>query len=250
MNLKDLQDKHKGQMGFVIGAGPSLHFQDVSPLKDYVTVATNSGILKVPDCDYYVTDDEGVVQWNYWRETARKSKAIKLLYETKLKNHASLFKPEDYLFFGHKTWYDPSTKKFPEGGLVMTKDAEAPIIGARTSLASAIHWAYIMGCDPIVLLGADCCYRGNKRYFWQFPGETRAFQYNGQPVWSTPNKGKKDGQPVDSHCVDFLEYWRQFAEVNKDIANIIYASEGGILKCFPSMTLKESLQKYGERKKL
>lgn len=249
MKLEDLQNKHAGQMAFVIGAGPSLHFQDVSPLKDYITLTTNSGILKVPDCDYYVTDDHGVSTWNYWRDTARQSRCIKLLYETKLKEHVAHFRKEEVLFFGHKTWFDPKTKSYPEGGLVMTKEAAKPIIGARTSLATTIHWAYIMGCDPIVLLGADCCYHGNKRYFWQFPGETKAFQMNGQHVFSTPNRGKKEGQPVDMHCVDFLDYWRQFADINKETANIIYASEGGILKCFPIMTLPEVLEKYKDRRK-
>lgn len=249
MKLSDLENRHIGQMGFVLGAGPSLHFQDVAPLRDYVTIATNSSILKVPDCDYFVTDDTAATEWNYWKENVRRGRCLKLLYETKLKDHVSGLSEEDYLFFKHKTWYEPSTKKYPAGGLIMTKEATSPIIGARTSLATAIHWAYIFGCDPIVLLGADCCYKNNKRYFWQFPGEKKAVRYDRQPVWSTPNKGKKEGQPVDQHCVDFLDYWQQFADVNVNKTNIIYASEGGILKCFPTMTLKDVIDKYGERRK-
>ena len=249
MNLKDLEDMHKGKLGFVVGAGPSLHFQDVEPLSNYVTITANSGILKIPDCDYFVSDDEGVRHWNYYRVTAKNSKCTKLLYRAKLGDHIGHFKPEEVLLFDHKSWYEPSKRAWKEGGGTMTKDAEAPIIGARTSLATGLHWAHIMGCDPIVLLGCDCCYKGRNRYFWQFPGETKGYQMNNRPVFSTPNRGLKKNKPVDNHCVDFLEYWKKLAEEAKGVANIIYASEGGILDVFPSMTLVEVLEKYGDRTK-
>ena len=247
MKLEELQDKHKGQLCFVVGAGPSLHFQDLQPLKKHVVIAVNSGILKVPDCDYFVSDDEGAATWNYYKETARKSKCIKLLYEAKLKKHVTHFDPEQVILFQHKTWYDLKTKKYLEGGGDMTKEAIAPIIGARTSLATALHFAYIMGCDPIVLLGADCCHRDGKRYFWQYPGEARAFQAGRGSLHFAADRGRLEGKPVDSHCVEFIDYWNQFAQANAGRANIIYASEGGILKCFPSMTLDEVLKAYREK---
>lgn len=247
--LKDLENKHEGEMGFVIGAGPSLHFQDVSDLINYVTITANSGILKIPDCDYFVSDDQGIRSWNYYSDTAKKSRCLKILYKNKLSDSLKHFRKGEVVLFNHKTWYDPRKKKYYEDGLVMTKDAEAPIIGARTSLATAVHWAFIMGCDPIVLLGCDCCYKGNKRYFWQFSGERKGFQTNGMPIYSTPNRGSRVGKPVDDHCVDFLSYWSQFAEINRDRANIIYASEGGILNCFPKMKLDEVLREYRDRTK-
>ena len=244
MRIEDFQDKHSGRMAFVVGSGPSLHFQDLSRLKEHIVFSVNSSILKVPDCDYFVSDDEGVTHWNYYKDTARKSNCVKLLYKNKLEKHCSLFPKEKVCLFAHKTWYDPTTKTYPEGGLNMTKDASLPIIGARTSLATAIHLAYIMGCNPIVMLGADCCFRDNKRYYWQYPGERQAFQIGKPNIVSGANKGRVDGKAVDNHCVDFLEYWRQFAVANAGKANIIYASEGGILKCFPTKTLAEVL---GER---
>ena len=111
MKLEELQNKHEGRLCFVVGAGPSLHFQDLQPLKKHVVIAVNSGILKVPDCDYFVSDDEGAATWNYYKETARKSKCIKLLYETKLKKHTAHFDPEQVILFQHKTWYDLKAKK-------------------------------------------------------------------------------------------------------------------------------------------
>lgn len=249
MLLKDLQDKHLGSMGFVVGGGPSLHFQNIEPLKDYVTIAVNSGILKASNCDYFLSDDVGVKHWNYYHRDAKESKCIKLLYEDKLKNDASHFRQEEVLFFKHKWWYSPEKKEYNFNGLEMTKDADSPIIGARTSAASALHFLYIMGCSPIVLLGCDSCYRIGKRYFWQFPGEKKAFRLNGNPVFSNPNRGRRRGQFVDSHCCEFDDYWNHFERINRGKVDIIYASEGGLLECFPTKRLEDVFLEYGEKKK-
>ena len=53
MLMKDLQDRYSGKLGFVIGAGPSLRFIDEKQLKPYVTITVNSGIVKVPECDFF-----------------------------------------------------------------------------------------------------------------------------------------------------------------------------------------------------
>jgi len=224
-----------------------LLLEDVRPLVDYVSITVNSGVLKIPDCDYFVSDDQGIRSWNYYRETLKTSNCKKILFEDKLPDAKDFFDEEDVLLFKHKTWFDPKTKKKYPDGVVMTGDAEAPIVGARTSMGTAIHWAYIMGCDPIVLLGCDCCFSGRKRYFWEFPGERRAIRIDGRPNHWNPRRNKQ-GIVQDRHCIDFMEYWQDFAEANTH-ANIIYASEGGALDVFPSMTLKEALEEYGDKVK-
>jgi len=248
MELKELQDKHKGRTAFVVGAGPSLHFQDVEPLKNHITLAVNSGVLKVPFCDYFVSDDEGVAVWNYYMDDLPKLKCQCLLYEDKLKKFASHIPEERIIFFKHKIWYDiHKKKKYPEG-VEMTKDAEKPIIGARTSVGTAIHFAYIMGCDPIVLLGSDCCYTDMKRYFWQFNGEKKVVKASNGRVFLPPLQvGKMNNRMLDNHCYDFIEYFHDlaFCEKNKNI-HIIDAS-GGILNCFEKMDFETVLGKYGDR---
>ena len=83
MELKELRDKHKGQMAFIVCAGPSLHHENVELMKDYVTFAVNSSVLKIPFCDYFVSDDEGVARWNYYMEDLRHMNCLCLLYEKK-----------------------------------------------------------------------------------------------------------------------------------------------------------------------
>lgn len=248
--LIDFQNKHMGKMAFVIGSGPSLHFQDVSPLKDYVTFAVNSAILKIPRCDYFVTDDSSSAEWNYYQLTARSSNCYKLLFQNKLNDDVSHFNAEKVVWYDHVVGHNPDFDAKNLNGYEMTKTADKPIVAARTSTGSAVHLAYIMGCDPIVLLGCDCCHRNGKRYFWQFPDERNAVRLkNNKPVYCRADKGSFKGKPVDQHCLDFYEYWRRFSRVNQGKTNIIYASEGGLIDVFPSMTLAETLQKFGDRRK-
>lgn len=253
MNLVDLKDKHKGKLAFVSGAGPSLRFIDSDRLSPYVIFAANSAVLKFPNCDYFVTDDDGVKAWNYWQTTVRDSRCIKLLYEDKLKNQVAHLRSEEIIFFSHRQWATPQKNGellYHKENVKLTEDPEFPIIGSRTSAATALHFAYIMGCDPIVLLGCDCCYEGRNRYFWQFPNQPRAVENNNR-IFSIPDKGMKNGKPVDNHCVSFDLYWQHFVEMNPEVSKnkIIYVSETGILNVFDKMKLDNVLEIYGNRKK-
>ena len=254
MNLKDLKDKHQGKLAFVCGAGPSLRHIDPEQIAPYVTFTANSSLLKFPECDYFVTDDDGVRSWNYWRITAHNSRCMKLLYKDKMKKEVGNLRPQEYIFFEHRQWATPQPNGellYHKENLKLTDDPEFPIIGSRTSAATALHFAYIMGCDPIVLLGCDCCYEGRNRYYWQFPNQPKAIEYNNR-IFSSPDQGLKKEKPVDKHCVSFDIYWNHFVEINPEVSKtrIIYVSENGILDVFQKMTLTEVLAKYGDRKKL
>jgi len=251
LQLKDLAGLYKGSMGFVIGAGPSLHFQDLSPLKDYPTITVNAGFLKFPQCDAFVSDDIGVKNWNYFIHDLKESDCMKLLYEKKLGKEA--YHLNNVIFFDHKWYYSPADKALNFAGLEMTKNPWKRIIGARTACGSALHFLHIFGCDPLIILGCDCAFdrSGTRRYFWQFDGEPEAYRLTGEPVHSAANRGKhpKTGAYYDSHSANFLEYWHLLSiQTKKQGINIINAS-GGILESFPRLKLSEVLEKYGDRKK-
>jgi len=248
VTVKELIGKHKGKLGFAIGSGPSLRYLDPSDIYPFVSIAVNSALSKMRKADYFLADDIGVKHWNYYQEILPTLDCTSLLYHGKLKTEANHLNPDRICWFTHKTWYQPSNNRYYEDGLVMTSD-ESPIIGARTAVGSAVHFLHIMGCDPIVLLGCDCCYEGMKRYYWQFKGEEECFRLNGEKVFSFPNAGVKDGKPLDSHSKDFLKYWEAlYKQSKKQGINIISAS-GGLLNIFPQMTFRGVLEQYGDRKK-
>lgn len=233
MKVSDFKDKHRGEIAFLLGGAPSLHYVDIELIKDHVCIAVNSGIVKHPNCNYICSDDIDIKPWSYY-ETIKKSSCVKFLYKKKFENKCGDL--ENVVLFEHKCFFCPEDKLYNFEGLKLTKDE--PIIGSRISMGSALNIAHVMGCDPIVLLGNDCQLKNGKRYFWQFPGEQKQFRVKGRKF--TPQTQNR-GFDKDS----FVEYWNYFAEVNKDSdVRVIDASES-CLDCFPKMSIREVLDKYG-----
>lgn len=244
MILNDLKNLHKGKPAFIVGAGPSLHFTDTNILKQGITLSVNSSIQKI-ETDYFIGDDIGLKNWSYYTKRLPNLNTISLLYKGKLQDHASHLNPDKVVFFNHKTWYEPSKKKYHEDGLVLTEDPNEPIIGARTAAGTAVHFAFIMGCSPIVLVGCDCCYhkvdRKFYRYYWQYEGEEKPYRITHEPVFSTPNRGMYRGKWIDSHCISFIEYWTALAkQCDKQNVKIIDCSDG-LLDCFEKKKLENLL---------
>ena len=239
MKVSDFKDKHKGEMAFLLGGGPSLHYLNIDLIKDHITITVNSGIKKHINCDYFVSDDSDTMSWNYFEESLKYTKPVKFLYKKKFEGKCSHL--SQVVLFDHTWWFSPEDKSYNFDGLKLTK--EEPIVGARISMGSAVHLSFLMGCNPIVLLGNDCQLKNGKRYFWQFPGEQKQFRVKGRKFTHvTQNRGfNKDS---------FVEYWNHFAEVNKDSnVNIVDASDS-CLNCFPKMSVEEVLYNYkvGEMK--
>jgi len=197
--------------------------------------------MKFPNADYFLSDDEDIVRHGYAYDELMKSNIICLFYRKKLEGLTNLIPKERTIWFDHKTWYNPSTKEKPVDGLVMTKDANLPVIGARNSLASAVHFAYIIGAKKIVILGADCCYDGNKKYYWEYDGEKKDKRLDKKQGLFFPKRKIKD-VIVDISTIDFMAYWRELAEqAKKQNIDIINAS-GGIMDAFPRMKIEDILK--------
>ncbi len=232
MKVSDFKNRHKGEMAFLFGGGPSLHFIDMDLIKEHICITINSGIAKHPDSNYFVSDDTAISNWAYY-ELLEKSNCVKFLYRDKFEKIESL---KNSVLFDHTWWFSPKDKTYNMKGLELTK--KEPIVGARISMGSAVHIAYILGCNPIVLLGNDCKLKDGKRYFWQFPGEEKQFRVRG--VKYPTNTG------FDRRA--FVEYWNYFAKVNKEKKVDIIDASNSCLNCFPKMSVEEVLNKYGDKK--
>ena len=246
LNLCQFQNIHKDKLGFIIGSGPSL--KDVKPevLSPYVTMTVNSSILFDKSCDYFVSDDWSVSNWSYFIRDLAHSSCIKFLYNKKFQGRSYHLRQHEICMFDHTWYFDPKTKKYNMKGLVMTKECNAPVIGARTSLASGIHIMRMMGCNPIVMLGCDCRMMGDKRYFWEYPGFTKPVRLDKRSVMPSNVKiaiGSKE-------CQDILEYWKLFKKMNENCdTKIINATQGSALNIFEQDHLDKILEKYSDRKK-
>ena len=236
MKVSDFKNKYKGEIAFLLGGGPSLHDVDIDLITDHVCIAVNSGIQKYPFCKYFISDDEDIKNWSYYNDFIKTSSCVKFLYDKKFKNICRDL--ENVVLFKHKSFFSPENNVYNLDGLKLTK--EEPIIGSRTSMGSAAHLSFLMGCDPIVLLGNDCRLSKNgKRYYWQFPGEEKQYRTDKRDFNKTQNRG------FDRKA--FIEYWECFAEVNKDSDVTIIDASDSSLNCFPKMSIKEVLNKYGRK---
>jgi len=234
MKLKDLKNKYENKMIFIVGSGSSLNAVDTNDLKDSIVMAVNGGILKVPFANMYVSDDIGVKNWSYF-DIVKKSNCIKFFYDKKFSGKCDDLK--NVCLYSHKSWFSPpDTYNLPDG-LQLTKDI--PIIGARTSFASALHISYILGFKTIILLGNDCqlSQDGKKyRYFFQYWNKDKQpYRLKG----TTFNK-QTQNQGFDNKA--FIEYWEKFCEVNKNILKYelkIYDASNGALNCFEKIDIKD-----------
>jgi hypothetical protein len=247
MTLTEFHNLHHGKMCFIAGASPSLRHVDFKTIKNFITIAVNSSIMKYPESDYYVTDDQGVLDWNYWRQYVLPSKCHKFLFREKLGKHITNYNDSEYTFYDHRYW----SQEFNRDNMLVYSDPLVPIVGARTSVASAINIAFIMGCDPIVLLGMDNCFEDGKRYFWEFHGEPKAFQINKFSNYSRfPSYiDKKTNKTIDRHCHEYEKYWSHFAEANPQLlrGKILNSSVNSLLEIFPKVELDRILHIYGDR---
>lgn len=245
--ISDLTNSRKGTIGFVVGAGPSLNFEDRDLLKGHTTIAVNSAIRAIPDADFFLTGDPACVFWDYWNKEVVNSPSIKLFQADRMEPVSYSIPGSQKCFYTCQAPHHPHyIKDKSKTGLDMS--CKEYIIGSRTSAGAAVHFAHIMGCDPIVLLGCDARYLQGKRYFWQFPSwEKVSSKRPGTKVFSRPNAGHIEGVPVDQHCRDFLDYWIAVADANKNVL-ILNASVDSLVDAFPKVALPEVIKEYGTQR--
>jgi len=236
--IKDYLDKHRGRIAFVLGAGASLHTIPLELIQQHTTIAVNRAILKVPFAQYCLSCDTGFTLWSPW--TFLKNLECKLLLNVS---------------GGSFPHYDGATgvRAFDgmdegrviefvmENKLMMDRDSGILIRGT-SSVHSAVHFAHILGCSPIVLLGCDCEYTDGKKYFTDYPDELDCHFI--KPEYAKLRKdfsGARIGTS-DGELMGHFTCWSKISIQNPNV-HIINAS-GGRLEVFPRMTVEEILAKY------
>lgn len=245
-NLEEFNEKYKGRICFIVGAGTSIHFQDLEPLRNHITIAVNSGYVAVPWADFFVSDDWTIVHWNFFfKDLVESTKTIALLYENKLSNSVGWFGDRSVVFRHRKgihiaDRYDHFNKKNHIGE-------------TRTSVGTGIMIAHIMGCSKIVLMGIDGYRQFGHRYFWELPPCTSSYRTepykkpyrNDKVAWDCFHKVKAKGQVTDSDLIDINRSWSAFGkEVNKK-CKVYNASADSTLTVFPKIDLERFLEDEG-----
>lgn len=129
---------------FILGNGPSLNDEDITPLSNYLTIGINRSFYKL-DSTILMWQDASL--WYSERKRLSELKAIK--YCTA---HAD---PENrYYHF-----------KISPGGFALPENI-LTLKGSGSTSPLAVQLAYLMGCNPIILLGCDCKPRDGESDFY------------------------------------------------------------------------------------
>nr|WP_246423585.1 6-hydroxymethylpterin diphosphokinase MptE-like protein [Roseospira goensis] len=162
-DLDDLVGLHPGRPALVVGNGPSLAYTDLAradlaPWEAAVTFAFNGawrlarrGRLRV---DWHVVEDRLVA-------TEEAAALAALDPGTTLvlpRDHADLIPPAPGRLHVPVDWsyYDPDRPP-PRPGFATA--ADGPLCAGQTVAYLALQLAFLMGCDPVVMVGMDLDYR-------------------------------------------------------------------------------------------
>jgi len=108
----------------------------------------------------------------------------------------------------------------------MKKD-DTELLCSSSSAHAAVHFAYIIGGNPIVLLGCDCCSEDGKNYYMDFPGQPKDEFSPLIDQWDNS----------EAHVVTHNSTWKDVADANPHVP-IVNAS-GGRLDCFKRVKLED-----------
>lgn len=129
---------------FLMGNAPSLTDHNLSILDDYFTIGANR-IFYVYDPTILVWQD--LALWQQEKEKIKKCNSIKYS-----RQHADT---------------EGGTYGFTLQGSKYQLTQDTKFMKGRGSSGSLLfQLAYVLGCNPIFLVGMDCCNRGNKTDFY------------------------------------------------------------------------------------
>lgn len=216
---------NKGEVGFIAASGPSLRHIDSKKFEDKTIIAVNGSFLKFKNQNpYYFTCDGRVVFKYHWQE-------VKYSYSPVVVNLAGAGS-QIFLWGGildTSRIYYYSEKREDKKFL----DTDSSIISASNSTIAAVHFAHILGCSPIILLGVDCCYEEGKKYYNDFEGQPK----DGWHLNVSDPPAVDEDKSSDGYLHLFQNGWKEIAEINNHI-EILNAS-GGILDCFPKVNWED-----------
>lgn len=147
LTLSDYVNIHKGERCFVVGNGPSLNKIDISYLKDEITLGANRVFLGFEKWgfhfNYWACIDEVQIKQQHKNYNKNLPKGMIKFVPEEFKQ---FFEGENYIPINMQYRYEP----FPKFSSNMDVFYEG-----WTVTYMLLQMAYVMGCNPIYLVGVD-----------------------------------------------------------------------------------------------
>ena len=220
---------------FIIGSGPSLHFQDLGFLKDHTTITINAGFLRYPKAEFFLSDDQDSAGWDYFTEDLKNADTQVLLYEDKYRKFGD-FKQCQKLFGDRLVGFQHRQGNYLTY-IYEHDDPKKRVWAGRCSMISAVHVAYLMGFRKIVLLGADCVLHQGKRYFYEFPGQKKPRRL--KPFVQKRFRRKIRGYETESDLMEINDGWNLVSLNTENHCQIYNGSHLSVIRWFPKIDLEQ-----------
>ncbi len=225
--IKLLKNKHLGQKCFIVATGPSLTFEDLKLLhdKNIICFGVNS-IVKILDQTEWRPTYYGIQDSNVFRKLNNdiikyKDKLNIILLTNELALLDNRFKDE--VLFPYISYYHYYDSYFDKYYSMFSDNSYAGVFDGYTITYSMIQIAVYMGFNEIYLIGVDCNYTDEKKYFIESGYIDR-------------NAKKNYDKMVTSYKVA-----RDYAE--KHNVKIFNATRGGKLEVFERINFDDIIKK-------
>lgn len=153
--LDKFRGRHEGQRCFVVGNGPSLNAIDMSRLRGEITLGSNRCFLG------YETWGFPFTYWGVY--DAYQIEKYHAEYEANIPAETVKFFPVEYLPALHVANGCPVNTCWPAGVRRAFSDSPEQTYVGFTVTYMLLQIAACMGCDPIILVGADHRYALSRR---------------------------------------------------------------------------------------
>jgi len=223
-----------GLSAVVMGSGPSLHFVDDRVYK-HVTIAVNDAVGKFHGSDFYFTADPLMHHRRHWWNVKWSKCKVAVgvgLFENDWLRGMTFEKDgiqEDRIY--ECEMGDPQNRD-----LHMRREDTRLLVGSSAN--SAAHFAVILGCDPIYLIGCECCIIDGRRYYWQHEGEN----FVGGDSANTDLAGLRSSREEPDHGLSgFVVRQWEIQSAQCQCATLYDASGGMLSGVLPTKTIEEIL---------
>ncbi|MGE8066727.1 6-hydroxymethylpterin diphosphokinase MptE-like protein [Pseudomonas sp. NPDC089569] len=184
-SVKSLKNKEAGRRAFILANGPSIAKEDLSILKNELTIGMNASTLLESahgfHSDYYVLSDTRFITHPEKRQlatTALHPETIRILRsELKAVDHNALANP---------TYYIPALQR--DG---FSRNLHAGYFFGCTTTMLAIQLAYYLGVSEIYLLGCDLRYQEESPRFYRETNPQLEDSFTSVQIWNIVNAGEQ-----------------------------------------------------------
>ena len=228
--LSELTDKYWGLPIFVVGTGPSLekNMHVLTENKKGIIIATNDAINILPKevkIDYYMVVD-GRLPERWWANCKRDLKSMKLISVPLVTPNVTKYFDPDNIYWARFAGEEGPNRCFKDMNHIVC------IEPGYVCGFSALHAAFMLGANPVVMVGMDCCLQNGRLHAGDvvkaraLPGEEYVVAND---IYGTP-------RVTSSTYMRGMWKMAAGAKLNGRHTHFINATEGGILKDFVDVT--------------